>query len=328
MFLSGQSSDAVKIWPSNGEKYAWFRVIPEPVDIYVKASDQVGICPTGYVPIRTSEECENAAEYLGEDDLSVEVWDHFDINIPSGCWFFYDELRFNTDPGNWNFNGNNGHVIVLCKQENEISEEPTIDETVQITTSEPGQSCDHACGAIEKECVEDMLIHQTAEEVASWALSVGVSCSYIDDRCDMGESPIFNWRHHENENLCTFCSNPNVAGWQNGNRCGAKYSIRERICPCTTEPIDASESMGSYSYISSSYSSSSDSMGSSMGSSSVSMGSSMGSSSVSMGSSMGSSGDSMGSSMGSSSMEDIYVKASDQVGICPTGYVPIRTSEE
>merc|ERR1719419_1322779 len=31
MFLSGQSSDAVKIWPSNGEKYAWFRVIPEPV---------------------------------------------------------------------------------------------------------------------------------------------------------------------------------------------------------------------------------------------------------------------------------------------------------
>eukprot|EP00492_Amphilonche_elongata_P005672 TRINITY_DN8_c1_g1_i1.p1 TRINITY_DN8_c1_g1~~TRINITY_DN8_c1_g1_i1.p1 ORF type:complete len:323 (+),score=53.96 TRINITY_DN8_c1_g1_i1:85-969(+) len=31
MFLSGQTSDAVKIWPSNGEKYAWFRVIPEPV---------------------------------------------------------------------------------------------------------------------------------------------------------------------------------------------------------------------------------------------------------------------------------------------------------
>merc|ERR1711953_272197 len=30
MFLSGQTSDAVKIWPSNGEKYAWFRVIPEP----------------------------------------------------------------------------------------------------------------------------------------------------------------------------------------------------------------------------------------------------------------------------------------------------------
>eukprot|EP00492_Amphilonche_elongata_P000010 TRINITY_DN0_c125_g1_i1.p2 TRINITY_DN0_c125_g1~~TRINITY_DN0_c125_g1_i1.p2 ORF type:complete len:66 (+),score=8.29 TRINITY_DN0_c125_g1_i1:1-198(+) len=42
----------------------------------------------------------------------------------------------------------------------------------------------------------------------------------------------------------------------------------------------------------------------------------MGSSSVSMRSSMGSSGD----SMGSSSMEaDIYVKASDQVGICQLG---------
>merc|ERR1719150_3714012 len=182
-------------------------------DIYVKASDQVGICPTGYVPIRTSEECEDAAEYLGEDDLSVELWDHFGINIPSGCWFYNDELRFNNDPGNWNFNGNNGHVFVLCKQETEISEEPTIDETVQITTSEPGQSCDNACGAIEKECVEDMLIHQSAEEVASWALSVGVSCSSIVDRCDIGESPIFNYSVWGNENLCTFCSNPNHPGW-------------------------------------------------------------------------------------------------------------------
>eukprot|EP00492_Amphilonche_elongata_P002662 TRINITY_DN293_c0_g1_i3.p1 TRINITY_DN293_c0_g1~~TRINITY_DN293_c0_g1_i3.p1 ORF type:complete len:449 (+),score=79.85 TRINITY_DN293_c0_g1_i3:76-1347(+) len=82
-----------------------------------------------------------------------------------------------------------------------------------------------------------MLIHQSAEEVASWALSVGVSCSSIGDRCDMGESPIFNYSHWGNENLCTFCSNPNHPGWLNGNRCGAKYQIRERICPCTSTPI-------------------------------------------------------------------------------------------
>eukprot|EP00492_Amphilonche_elongata_P003876 TRINITY_DN424_c0_g1_i4.p1 TRINITY_DN424_c0_g1~~TRINITY_DN424_c0_g1_i4.p1 ORF type:complete len:215 (-),score=33.85 TRINITY_DN424_c0_g1_i4:531-1154(-) len=92
------------------------------VDIYVKASDQVGICPTGYVPIRTSEECENAAEYLGENDLSVELWDAFGINIPSGCWFYNDELRFNNDPANWDFNGNNGHVFVLCMHESEMSD--------------------------------------------------------------------------------------------------------------------------------------------------------------------------------------------------------------
>merc|ERR1711953_1460206 len=76
------------------------------------------------------------------------------------------------------------------------------------------------------------------EEVASWALSVGVSCSYIEDRCDIGESPIFNYSHWGNENLCTFCSNPSVPGWLNGNRCGAKYQIRERICPCTSAPIE------------------------------------------------------------------------------------------
>eukprot|EP00492_Amphilonche_elongata_P005673 TRINITY_DN8_c1_g1_i10.p1 TRINITY_DN8_c1_g1~~TRINITY_DN8_c1_g1_i10.p1 ORF type:complete len:606 (+),score=115.12 TRINITY_DN8_c1_g1_i10:210-1820(+) len=119
-----------------------------------------------------------------------------------------------------------------------MSEEPIIDETVQITTSEPGQSCDNACGAIEKECVEDMLIHQSAEEVASWALSVGVSCSSIEDRCDIGESPIFNYSLWGSENLCTFCSNLNHPGWLNGNRCGAKYQVRERICPCTSTPID------------------------------------------------------------------------------------------
>jgi len=46
MFLSGQSSDAVKIWPSNGEKYAWFRVIPEPEN----PSTSPSISPTTTTP--------------------------------------------------------------------------------------------------------------------------------------------------------------------------------------------------------------------------------------------------------------------------------------
>jgi len=104
-------------------------------------------------------------------------------------------------------------------------------ETYRFTTSEPGQNCDQACGLMEEECVEDMLILYSAEEVASWASAVGVTCTAIVDRCDIGESPIFNWRNEE----CTFCSNPNHPGWRlNGHRCGVQWGQRERICPCTS----------------------------------------------------------------------------------------------
>ena len=104
-------------------------------------------------------------------------------------------------------------------------------DTYRFTTSEPGQNCDQACGLMEEECVEDMLILYSAEEVASWASAVGVTCTAIVDRCDIGESPIFNWRNEE----CTFCSNPNHPGWQrNGHRCGVQWGQRERICPCTS----------------------------------------------------------------------------------------------
>jgi len=112
---------------------------------------------------------------------------------------------------------------------------PTIKDTFRFTTSGLGQNCDDACGAIEEECVEDMFLLYSAEEVASWALAVDVTCTAIVDRCDIGESPIFNWRNGE----CTFCSNPNHPGWTNGNRCGARWHDRERICPCTSSSFTA-----------------------------------------------------------------------------------------
>eukprot|EP00493_Phyllostaurus_siculus_P001411 UN01419 len=112
---------------------------------------------------------------------------------------------------------------------------PTIKDTFRFTTSELGQNCDYACGEIEEECVEDMFLQYSAEEVASWALAVDVTCTAIVDRCDIGESPIFNWRNGE----CTFCSNPNHPGWTNGNRCGARWHDRERICACTSSSFTA-----------------------------------------------------------------------------------------
>merc|ERR1712147_109876 len=106
----------------------------------------------------------------------------------------------------------------------------------------PGENCAEACGAMEEECIEDMLILQSAEDVESWALAAGVKCASIIDRCDIGESPIFNYSIWENENLCTFCSNPNHPGWLNGNRCEAKYQVRERLCPCTSTSMGTTDS--------------------------------------------------------------------------------------
>jgi len=88
---------------------------------YVKASDQVGICPRGSVPIRTADECESAAYHVGETDVSVELWDSPASGIPSGCWIYNNALRFNDDPNSWEFTGNNGHVWVICKAEDPIS---------------------------------------------------------------------------------------------------------------------------------------------------------------------------------------------------------------
>merc|ERR1712200_222887 len=111
-----------------------------------------------------------------------------------------------------------------------VKSEEVVTSMVQFTTSDSGDNCDNACEAIGEECIEDMLFLQSAEEFSSWSLEVGVACSQILDRCDIGESPIFL----EDDGVCTFCSNPNHPGWDNGNRCGAQWDIRQRICPCTS----------------------------------------------------------------------------------------------
>merc|ERR1712079_184072 len=125
-----------------------------------------------------------------------------------------------------------GYAGCVCASQQ--TEEPTTVETVRFMTSEPGQSCNTACEPI-GECVEEKLVLQSAEEVASWALAVGVTCTEIVDRCDIGESPIFNYSIWEREGLCTFCSKPSHPGWLSGNRCRAKYQVRERICPCAAK---------------------------------------------------------------------------------------------
>ena len=62
--------------------------------------------------------------------------------------------------------------------------------------------------------------------------AVRITTSGSGDNCDnaceaIGEECI--------EDMLKFwMDGPNHPGWDNGNRCGAQWDIRERICPCTS----------------------------------------------------------------------------------------------
>merc|ERR1712242_274961 len=106
----------------------------------------------------------------------------------------------------------------------------------KFTTSQPGQSCTDACKSIEEECRADMLFLQSAEEVASWALAVGVTCTSIVEKCSHAVAPLFNWSHPKftnNELVCTFCSEPEPE-WKYGTVCNARFASFTRICPCSS----------------------------------------------------------------------------------------------
>lgn len=84
----------------------------------MKAIDRTGMCPSGYEPIRTVKECESASKLLklrNRKGHRAKPWTRFSRYIPSGCWIYNNELRFCNDPHRWNFNANNHHVYVICK---------------------------------------------------------------------------------------------------------------------------------------------------------------------------------------------------------------------
>merc|ERR1719285_1512876 len=172
-------------------------------------------CALGTIEITNEDDCRAAQQQLGLD------WNEV-VNCnwcPGGCYTSSGWVNWNTHSGAVRV-----HDAPICRSTVVTSME------VRFTTSDSGDNCDNACDAIGEECIEEMLFLQSAEEVASWALEVNVTCSQILDRCNIGESPIFL----KDNGVCTFCSNPNHQGWGNGNRCGAQWDIRQRICPCTS----------------------------------------------------------------------------------------------
>jgi len=209
---------------------------------YMLVDDATSCEAVGMQTIKMTSQCAEAVNALNladnYDASNVAVSDYFDRK--DGC-IWHEKYR-----GASLFSGSarqdkpcnyRGYAGCVCARE--ATEPHATVETIQFTTSGPGQSCDNACEAIAGECVEEKLVLQSAEEVESWAHAVGVTCSEIIDRCDIGDSPIFNYKHWGKENKCTFCGNPLHPGWLNGNRCGAQWHHRERVCPCTSTPIEA-----------------------------------------------------------------------------------------
>jgi len=268
--LPGQRSEATKIWANGGEKYAWFRAIPvvnpESVcekDIHIGRDVSVtsykinGEC-ANEVTVNQGESLDIHLEYFNPEEGCTNCLEQILVGIqgreldciyhgnPTG--HMTDDYQLSLDdlePGTYTIVAaatfeysclslTDGTPIAVVHV---LAPEPkaAIVETIQFTTSGPGESCDNACEAIVGECIEEKLVLQSAEEVASWALAVGVTCTEIVDRCDIGESPIFNYSIWEREGLCTFCSKPSHPGWLSGNRCRAKYQVRERICPCAAK---------------------------------------------------------------------------------------------
>merc|ERR1719454_1296155 len=179
----------------------------------------------GYSDIMDVAECKSAAievGFVGENANNPHRQSENDR--PHGCrrQTFGPALWINDNP-NSPTTASDVHSVV-CKA-----------GTARFAMSEPGHNCHDACSSIDEECREDMLFPQSADEVVSWALEAGVTCTSIVERCDMGESPIFK------DGICTFCNNPNHPGWGLeffGNRCQAQWRDRERICPCTSTSTD------------------------------------------------------------------------------------------
>merc|ERR1712062_804837 len=100
---------------------------------YAWRGDMAGICPVGFVPIRTKEECESAARFLSNGDTSASRWPYPHSTIPSGCWDYLNTLYFNNDPAQWDWSGFNGHIKVFCKRDS--TAEPTALPTMNPTLS-------------------------------------------------------------------------------------------------------------------------------------------------------------------------------------------------
>jgi hypothetical protein len=92
-----------------------------------------------------------------------------------------------------------------------------------------GLNCADTCKEMGTECVEAELWPQSSEWVMSIAYDAGVECSSTEERCDIGEAPIWT-----SSGQCLFCNNPKHPGWgeKPKNMCTRRWGSRQRICPC------------------------------------------------------------------------------------------------
>merc|ERR1712223_1738924 len=95
-FLKGQTSNAEKIWPSGGQKYAYFRAIPSPDESKAFVKGPKTGCEPGYKQPTSAEECKEIAAAN-----SVRYWGgagHSSNADPRGCIYRTpdNDVYFNT----------------------------------------------------------------------------------------------------------------------------------------------------------------------------------------------------------------------------------------
>jgi len=95
-FLKGQTSNAEKIWPSGGQKYAYFRAIPSPDEFKAFVKGPKTGCEPGYMQPTSAEDCKEIAAAN-----SVRYWGgagHSSSADPRGCIYRTpdNDVYFNT----------------------------------------------------------------------------------------------------------------------------------------------------------------------------------------------------------------------------------------
>merc|ERR1711953_1288010 len=173
-------------------------------------------CGSGFEPITSSwQDCEKAGKAIG---LTGDAVAHVAYNYPwgterpQGCFRSNgnNRIHFNRQAG-----GNaKGNDRILCKSD------------ITWHLSDGGKSCAEMCASLSKTCVASELWPQSETWIQEVAMAAGQTCSYVAERCDMSETPLFN-PHNQH---CFFCNS-------NGRHmCERRFGDRQRLCPCQSIP--------------------------------------------------------------------------------------------
>ena len=101
----------------------------------------------------------------------------------------------------------------------------------------PGQNCIEACEENSQSCAGDKWTSPTwngwpedARSMTARAARAGITCTSTEERCDMGEAPLYQVKGVST--ICQWCKTAGSFRAEYMPRCENKFQNRTRICPC------------------------------------------------------------------------------------------------